>query len=83
MIWVFLSILNLWWCLKVWIWYVILDWVYVGDSCYENCLRNDMLNCLCFIREHVLKHDSWYEMYCFKAGGIIIWTINRTSEWGI
>jgi hypothetical protein len=34
-------------------------------------------------KKHVLKHDSWYEMYCFKAGGIIIWIINRTSEWGI
>jgi hypothetical protein len=29
-----------------------------------------MLDCLCFIRKHVLKHDSWNEMYCFKAEGI-------------
>jgi hypothetical protein len=45
-----------------------------------------MLDCLCFIRKHVLKHDLWNEMYCFKAGDISIWTIKQnlwTSEWGI
>jgi len=39
-----------------------------------------MLDYLCFIRKHVLKHDLWYEMYSFKAGGLIIWTINRIYE---
>jgi hypothetical protein len=27
----------------------------VGDLSYANCLRNDMLNCLCFIKKTCVK----------------------------
>jgi hypothetical protein len=40
-----------------------LMFVGVGDLSYANCLRNDMLNYLCFIKKARVK-DMIYEMKC-------------------
>jgi hypothetical protein len=35
----------------------------IGDLSYANCLRNDMLNCLCFIKKACIK-GMIHEMKC-------------------
>jgi hypothetical protein len=40
------------------IWFMYLMPATVRDFSYANCLRNDMLNCLCFIKKAYVK--AWF-----------------------
>jgi hypothetical protein len=78
MIWVLLSILKLWWCFEVWIWYVILNVSISWRFKLCKLSKKWYVGLFMFYKESMcLRHDSWNEMYIvFKAWGISIWTLN-------
>jgi hypothetical protein len=65
MIWVLLSILKIWWCFEVWIWYMELEWIVwlydvVGNFVDYDCNVNER------DFEWVIKLEIW-RIACLRA----------------